>query len=168
MTWFEHFAIFDTLPYQQCCLIEHMMPQTNCQRCISLWILGIVVDILIQQVQDGEEELFLTRIVQGRLLINIHNIEINWFTIEQGLQYLHFVIVAGEAIILLIICFYLNETVEYGRSSVFVNAIYLDTVFQKFLENLRRRIEVCGIWYQMMKGIPLIQVTNICECSIVL
>lgn len=53
------------------------MAEADCQRGVTLAIFGIVVDVLVQQVQDGEEEFFLASVVEGGFLVHVDHVKID-------------------------------------------------------------------------------------------
>lgn len=68
--------------------------------------------------------------MERSLLVNIHNVKINGFTIQQSLQYLDFVVVPVRFFLLLLFHLNFNEAIKDGRSAILVSAVNFDSIFQ--------------------------------------
>ena len=88
----DHAAVLHSALDQHGCLVEVLVLEADGQGSVALGVHNVVVDVLLQQVQDGEEKLLLARVVQGSPLVDVHDVDVQLRVREQALQDLHFVV----------------------------------------------------------------------------
>ena len=70
-------------------LIEVARFEAQRQRSILLVVLGLNIDVFVEQVHDRKEVVFLARVVQDGPLVDVQKVEVYVFVVYQHLQYLH-------------------------------------------------------------------------------
>ena len=89
---FNHAAVLHSSFDQHCGLVEILVFEADGQRSVALCVDDVVVDVLLQQVEDGKEKLFFAGVVQGSPLVDVHDVDVELRVSEEALQNLHFII----------------------------------------------------------------------------